>query len=175
MGDLFHEAVSWAAYVVAALLCVLGIGISVFSLSGTWLVVAAAVLTRLAVGAPGWLEVGLFILVAGVVEIFDSLAGAWGVRRRGGSAFTGLAAIGGGIAGMVIGSLGPFPVVGTLLGMLTGGFVAAYVVEWLRHGMNARALHVARGVLVGRLMVLVMKTGASLGMTILLVLGLAGE
>ena len=80
MTGLMHLAI-WV-------LCLTGIFLSLFSLSGTWLVVGAAILAVFLPGAnaPGIWTVLAFLVLALVMEALEWVAGAWGVYKRGGPA-----------------------------------------------------------------------------------------
>ncbi|NLG33866.1 MAG: DUF456 domain-containing protein, partial [Lentisphaerae bacterium] len=75
----------------AAVLAGIGLILSGLSISGTWLVVAAAALLAGAGGDgfPGWGTPLAFALIALLVEGVETAAGWLGVTRRGGSAWTG--------------------------------------------------------------------------------------
>lgn len=157
------------------LLCLFGLGLSAVSISGTWLVAAAAAVGRLLPGAPryGWGFVLGLVAAAALVEGVEALAGAWGVRRRGGSRLAGVAAIAGGLAGLLLGTLIPIPILGNLIGMLAGSFGLVYVVERHRAMAGAaHATHVAWGAVLGRLTVMLLKVLVTLGMIGALAAGL---
>lgn len=156
---------------LAALLCLSGLMISTLAFSGTWLVLAAALITRLAVGVPTIGTLAVFALICISVELLELLAGFIGVQKRGGSKLAGLAALVGGLVGAVIGS-GIFPILGTFAGMLIGSFGAAYLVEWNRLKHHEQAAHIAWGAVWARLAVLFLKTALTLGMSIWLLVEL---
>lgn len=172
MTEFLNSAQSvgvWAGLIVAALMCLAGIAISCLSLSGTWLVVAAAALVALVAGSdlPGaWTVVIVYAVISGLVEGAEVLSGAWGVKRRGGSYLTGVAAVAGGIAGMLLGFFIPVPLVGNLLGMLAGSFVLAFAVERYRLKKSSEdAADIALGAVMGRVAMILIKVSASLAMT----------
>lgn len=156
---------------LAAFLCLSGLMISTLAFSGTWLVLAAALITRLAVGVPTIGTLAVFALICVSVELLELLAGFIGVQKRGGSKLAGLAALVGGLVGAVIGS-GIFPILGTFAGMLIGSFGAAYLVEWNRLKHHEQAAHIAWGAVWARLAVLFLKTALTLGMSIWLLVEL---
>ena len=170
---------SWylATLVVLAisLLCLGGLVLSVVSLSGTWLVLAAAAIAAVAWGEefPGAWTLVTYALLAAGVEVLEAVAGHFGVKRRGGSTWAGLAAMAGGIAGLFFGGVIPIPIVGSLIGMTACGFGAAYWVEYGRMKRRDHALYVATGVILARVFVLLVKVLVTLGMIIHLVTGLA--
>ncbi len=158
--------------VLVVVLCLAGIGLSSLSLSGTWLVVLAAVLkAATGKGFPGWTTVALFALVSLVIEGIETVAGFRGVVRRGGSAWAGAGALLGGTAGLVLASPA-VPVVGSLIGLAAGSFLGAFAVEVIRLRRGGAAARIAWGAVLARILMVAVKTGASLGMTATLFAGM---
>jgi uncharacterized protein YqgC (DUF456 family) len=150
---------------LAALLCLTGLFLSMLAFSGTWLVLAAALISKLAVGVPTLGTFVVFILICIAAEVLEALAGFIGVQKRGGSKLAGFASLIGGLIGAAVGT-GIFPVLGTVAGMLLGSFAAAFLVEWLRLKHQEQAAHIALGTVWARLAVLFLKTALTLGMSI---------
>ncbi len=153
-----------------------GLGLSCLSLSGTWLVVLGTVLAAFLSGAgfPGWGTVLGFIVLAGLVEVGEFFSSVWGVKKRGGSNWAGFAALAGGILGLFLGAFIPIPLVGSLIGMMLGSFSLVYLVEKQRLKKDAPAVHIAFGAVVARVLVVLLKVGATLGMLAFLGFGLLG-
>ena len=171
-------ALSWVpvvatlAIVLMVLLCMTGVVMSCLSLSGTWLVASAAV-----VGAlmwpdrfPGWVTVGVFLALAAGCEGLEAIAGAWGVKNRGGSNVAGFLAMAGGLVGMVLGAT--LGLIGSLAGMLIGSFLPVYLYERRRLRQEQQALSVAWGAVVARVLVILLKVAVSLGMSVALLAGM---
>lgn len=151
--------------VVAWLLCVAGVVLSCLSFSGTWLVAIASLLMLwVGDGSIGWWTVIGFLLVCVVVEVLDTLSGALGVKKVGGSRASVWVAFFAGIGGMILGA--PiFPPLGSLLGMCICSFVAVYVVEIRRAERNkGDAAKVATASVIARILVILLKLVATLGM-----------
>jgi len=151
--------------ILTTLLCLTGILLSAVSFSGPWLVLLAALVLFFTAGFPA---VGTLVVFAALcigAELAEALAGWFGVQKRGGSTFAGMAAIVGGLIGAVFGS-GIFPIIGTLLGMLAGSFALAFLVEWRRLKHHEQAANIAIGAVFARLSILFLKTLLSLGMSI---------
>ena len=166
----------WAAilYILIGAMCVGGLGLSVLTLSGTWLIALAAVLALLLPEAtfPGGWTIGLFLVISAAVEGIEAVAGALGVKRRGGSTMAGVAAFVGGLLGLVLGTFIPIPVVGSLVGMIVGSFVLVFLVEQRRLKRSDQAAHIAWGSVIGRLFVMLVKVVTTLGMIVYLWVGL---
>lgn len=161
--------------ILTVFLCCIGLLLSALALSGTWMVLASALLVKWAhiVHPPegeavGWEMLIVFALLCIAVEAFEALAGFMGVQKRGGSRRAGVAALFGGLIGAVVGS-GFLPVIGTLLGMLAGSFALAFLVERNRLQHDGQAAHIAWGTVWARLTVLFTKTVLTLGMSIWLI------
>jgi len=166
--DIFLNSIGWF---VAALLCAGGIFASLLSFTGAWLIVLAALaLFLIQPRTPlDWSLLAAFVVISIVLEILEFFAAKLGVSKRGGSAAAGWAALAGGIAGMFLGTFIPVPVFGTLIGMMAGSFFAAFYVEKRRLNHDEKAAHIAWGAVWARLIIMLVKTVAALGMTAYLV------
>lgn len=170
---ILYAIVSTAAYVFAAVLCLVGLLLSCLSISGTWLVLAACIVAAVFGGRafPGFTTVLGFLYLAILVEVAEYVAGVWGVRGRGGSWWAALAAVVGGVVGLMFG--GWLPLIGRPLFMAAGSFGLVYAVEYARLRRSNPAARIAVGAVLSRLGVLVMKTAATLGMIAWLWIGIA--
>lgn len=162
-----------AGYASMILLCLAGIVISCVGLSGTWLVCGATLVGLLIRDSafPGWGLLILFLFLSGAIELIEFLASGWGVRKRGGSRLAGLAAVIGGLIGLMIGSA-LLPLIGSLLGMAIGSFGFAYLTEYQRLKQHAQASDIAFGAVIARVLVVILKVFASMGMSLVLLVGL---
>lgn len=160
-------------YSMAGLLCFVGFILSCLSLSGTWLILVASGLVAWAhwPGFPGVGTLVAFLILCIGVEIVEAMAGTWGVQKRGGSKAAGWAALGGGFAGMILGSFIPVPVIGNLIGMIAGSFGCAFLVEHARMKKAEHAAHVATGAVLARLGVIFIKLAITLAMIFTLIVG----
>ncbi len=165
------EIVLW---ILICLSFVLALVLSCLSLSGTWLVALAAIgAILLRPGEfPGWATVMVFLLLSVAVELVEWFAGAWGVTRRGGSGWAGLAAIVGGTIGLIAGTFIPVPIAGSLIGMLIGSFALTFAVEQYRLNHTGQAAHIARGAVIARVLVIFLKVVTTLGMIAFLAAGI---
>lgn len=174
-GQLAQTAGTAAGYLAVLALCLGGLVLSALSLSGTWLVVAACALACWLSGPefPGWITLVAFILVSLVIEAAETFAAALGIQRRGGTRWAGIGAVAGGLAGLLAGAWIPVPFVGPLLGLLIGSFWAAYAIEKRRLGCERTAAHIARGAVLARIAILLVKIVATLAMIVILLAGVA--
>ena len=162
------------AWTACALLCLGGLILAVFSISGTWLVLGAAIGAALLTGPgefPGGPALLAFGAVCAAVDIIEWFAAAWGVRRRGGSAAAGWMALLGSLAGAILGGM-VVPVLGSLVGMLLGSFALVYVTERRRLRRADRAAHIAKGAVLAGISVLLLKIVATAGLVLWLAAGL---
>lgn len=170
MSEWVSMAGTVLAVGVAAVLTLSGLLLSVLSISGTWFVLAAAVL--LGIGSarpfPGLMTVLAFAAVCLAVEGAEGLAGYWGVKARGGSRWAAVAALAGGLAGLVLGAALPVPLFGPLIGMVVLSFVAAFAVEQHRMRSAGHAASVAWGAVLARVAVVLLKSAATLAMAAVL-------
>jgi len=176
MDTFMHVLQQVGHWVVVGLiwaLCLAGVGLSGLSISGTWLVTAAALLAFFVKTGPfpGIWTLILFVLISAAVEGVEAVAGAWGVTRRGGSRLAGLAAVIGGILGLFIGGVIPIPLVGSLIGMTVCSFGLVYLVEHRRLRKSNEAAGIAWGAVIARVLVIIVKVGVTIGMAVALLAG----
>lgn len=166
---------SAGTYTLATILCLGGFVLSCLSLSGTWLVLGAAALVAWHRWPlfPGWTTLAIFLILCIGVEVVETMAGTWGVQKRGGSKAAGWAAFGGGLLGMVFGGvLIPLPIVGSLIGMMAGSFACAFLVENAKMKKAEHAAHVAAGAVLARVAVVFLKVGVTVLMACALAAGI---
>ncbi len=163
-----------ALYILSGILCMVGAVLSAITISGTWLVLGASVILALIREDPfpGNGTLIAFFAVAAMVEIVEVTASMWGVKKKGGSTLAGLASIAGGIAGIFFGFAIPIPILGNLIGMVAGGFIAAYLVECHRLQNSEQAMQIATGVIISRLLVMFLKVIVTMGMIVWLIMGM---
>ena len=169
---LAHMGV-FLAWTGCVLLCLGGLVLAVFSISGTWLVGIAALLAAALTGPdqfPAWpVLLGMFAVCA-AVDILEWFAASWGVRRRGGSAVAGWMALLGSLGGAILGGM-VVPILGSLVGMMVGSFALVYWVESRRLQQSDRAAHVARGAVLAGMSMLLLKVVATAGLILWLAVG----
>lgn len=162
------------AWLACALLCLGGLALSAFSISGTWLVLLAAGGAALLTGPgefPGWPTLLGMLAACATVDILEWFAASWGVRRRGGSAAAGWVAILGSLLGAILGGM-IVPVLGSLVGMLAGSFALVYWIEKRRLRQMEAAAHIATGAVLAGMSMLLLKVVATAGLILWLTAGL---
>lgn len=133
------DSITFAAKLVVAVLLVLGLAGSLLPfLPGTPLILAAALLHALVTDFSP-IGAGRLLILAGLTAlalVLDYVAGAVGVKRFGGSAWSVWGAVIGGVVGLFFGPLGLLlgPVVGAVAGELVKG---GAVEHSLRAGFGA--------------------------------------
>ena len=162
------------AWTACALLCLGGLILAVFSISGTWLVLGAAIGAAFLTGPgefPGGPALLAFGAVCAAVDIIEWFAAPWGVRRRGGSAAAGWMALLGSLGGAILGGL-VVPVLGSLIGMLAGSFALVYWTENRRLKHVEHAAHIATGAVLAGMAMLLLKVVATASLILWLAAGL---
>jgi len=164
------------AWSLCAALCLGGLLLSVLSFSGTWLILAAAGVATALTGPeqfPGWATLAGFLAVCASVDLIEWFAAGWGVRRRGGSSAASWMALLGSLGGMILGTIFiPIPILGGLVGMMTGSFSLVYWIENRRLKKAAHAKHIAFGAVMASMSVLLLKVIATSTLIVWLLAGL---
>ncbi len=163
------------------LVCLLAPVLIIVGLPATWLMVAAAVGANLLgpwlgwwpAGEPmfSWWTVGVVAGLALLADITDTVAGALGAKRAGGSRRSYIGAIVGGIPGAIIGTfMLPIPLVGTLAGGAIGAGLGAMLFQITseEHTLST-ASKVGAGAAAGWLVAMVIKLAIALTVGVILV------
>ena len=178
--NTLHHALAasgiFLAWTACALLCLGGLFLSALSISGTWLIAAAALLAAALTGPeqfPAWPTLLGMLALCTTIDILEWFAASWGVRRRGGSTAAGWMALLGSLGGMILGSLLiPIPLIGGILGMMAGSFSLVYWVEKRRLQKTEHAAHIATGAVLAGMAMLLLKVLASASLILWLAIGL---
>lgn len=158
---------AWLDYTSASLFTLLGIGclmLVVIGMPGTWLMIGLAALLEFAhyfwadAGDPWMIPLWVFIvviLVAGLGELLELVAGAFGAKKGGASKKGMIGALIGGILGALVGTFAiPIPLVGSLVGAVLGCATGAILGE-LNHNPNSKladTIKPAAGAVAGRIL-----------------------
>lgn len=143
---------------IVALVGLVGIAATLFSLPGVWLIVGTAALIDL--WRPEVFSLRTLIiaaLLAIMAEIVELVASGAGAKRAGGAKRSAVGAIVGAIIGAVLGT--PFmPIVGTILGGAVGAGIGAAFMERTKVERTwGDAWRVGQGAAVGRVIATVIK------------------
>ena len=124
ISGLDGTLVAWL--ITGSLLLVGLVGCALPILPGHLIIVVAAVVYRMMLGAASglsWWSVGVLILLSVISQTFEVLSGAAGTKWFGGTRWGALGALAGGIAGMFFLPLGL--IIGPLLGAVAGEMIFA--------------------------------------------------
>jgi uncharacterized protein YqgC (DUF456 family) len=173
--DVLHVIGTSVGIASIVLLCMVAVLLSCLSISGTWVVLGAALIALFMRGEatfPGWFTLVIFLILSIAIEVTEAVASSWGVTRRGGSKLAGAAALVGGLVGLFVGALIPIPLAGPIIGMLALSFCAAFMVEQRRLKHTEHAARIAWGAVLARVWVIFLKVVVTLGMAAVLLLGM---
>ena len=142
-------------YVYASLMVLLNVVwllISLIGVPGNWLMIgAAAGLTWLYHGERAVFHTYTFVAVvamAVVGEIVELAAGAVGARKFGGTAWSSVGALFGGVLGAIVGSI-LLPVIGTIGGAAIGAFSGAAGMEMASGRTRDESVRAGKGAALG--------------------------
>jgi len=158
-------------YILGFGMCLIGIVLSMVTISGTWLVLLAGLLFKVTHVSlsPSWTMLVILAVMAILVEVFEGLAGYFGVLKRGGSKFAGFIASVTSFIGGIIGTIIiPIYILGSLIGLIAGGFLGAYAVEYYRLKHNNKAIDIAMGTVIAKVFMMVLKVIVTLIMIFML-------
>lgn len=156
---------------------VVGWCLTMLSMPGNWLIVAAAALFAWLAPAESfdisWQIVGVLLVLAVVAELLEFAASALGATKAGGSRRGAVLAIGGSVAGALIGAgVGlPIPFIGSLLGAVlfagVGALAGAMLGETWKGRTLAESWKVGQSAFWGRLLGALAKTGIATAMVVI--------
>lgn len=147
-----------------------------FTLPGNWGIVALAVLCAVLLPEQesglgmSWWAVGGLVLLAGLGEILELIAGAAGAAKLGASRRSIVLSMVGAVTGSIVGALVgvPVPFAGPIIAALGGGalgaFAGAYLGETWIGRANLEKLSISKAAFVGRLLGTVGKLAAGIAM-----------
>ena len=163
----------YVASTIMVLVSLVGIGLTLVTLPGAWIMLAAAVLCNVwQTGMYSWWTLGVGLGIAVAAEIAELAASAVGAKKTGGSRAAAVGSLVGAILGAVAGT--PIvPVVGTVAGAVLGAAAGALIAELGIANKTWRdSAKVAGGAAAGRLVATVVKTGATAAIAVMLIVGI---
>jgi uncharacterized protein YqgC (DUF456 family) len=129
------------------------IGTIVPILPGTTIILAAAIIHRLMLGAEksiGWKTIGVLVLFTLLSYVFDFLGSYFGAKYFGGTKWGAFGAIIGALVGLFFGIIGLF--VGPVIGAVAGEFIAGkHVIDAGRAGWGSLLGNI--GAMLGKLII----------------------
>lgn len=163
----------WASLlVIANILC---LALTLVTLPGNWLMLAVTA------GVAWWQwDNGMFsvwtlivvLVLAVIAELIEFLASTVGVKKSGGTRWSGVASLIGGVVGAIIGTFAiPIPVLGSLVGACAGAALAAWACEGLHGRTGAEAAKTGMAAGAGRLVGTTLKF--AVGMLIWMIIAVA--
>jgi len=111
-----------------------------------------------------WILCGVFL----IGETVEFIAGALGAKSKKASGWTITAALCGAVAGSIVGT-SFLPLAGSFLGAMLGAFAASYAVEYFLTRDAAKAISVARSVMCGQIIGMVVKFSLGIGMSVAII------
>lgn len=149
---------------ILVVIALVGVGLTIATLPGSWFILAAALLTHWLYGEPPLLNTWNLIvcaLVALAAEVAEFALSAAYASRRGGGKSGAIGSIIGGLLGAIIGTL-ILPILGTIAGGVLGAGVGALALErGIAQRSWAEAARIGQGAAVGRAVSVVIKSAAT--------------
>jgi uncharacterized protein len=159
-----------------------GVVLTIFTLSGVWLSLAVAIVLQLTVTVPGastgaergelfsWWTLGVATALALLGEVFELGASALGTKMTGGGRSASIGSVVGGLGGAIVGSIFiPIPIAGTIIGAVGGAGIGALAGE---RGIAKRSwgqsTKVAGGAATGRAAALIVKIALAVVVCVIL-------
>ncbi len=160
----------WAVASVIVLVSLAGTVLTLITLPGAWVVIAAAIACNFWVrGTFDWWTIVACAALGVVGEILEFAAGAAGAAKAGGTRRGAIGGIVGSILGAVGGSLVLLFPIGTILGAVVGAGVGAALMERTHaHQTWESSARIGTGAAIGRFAATIIKTviTAAIGITL---------
>lgn len=163
----------WIWYATNVSLAFAGWILAVLGLPGLWLIALFHVVYGWVTGWQlyvGWQSVVTLLALATLAEVLEFTLAAAGSRAAGGSVWSMIGAIAGGLIGSIVFLPLPVPVLNTLLGACIGAFAGAAAIEYLVRRDHRHALRVGRDAFKGRVWGMVAKGLCGVAMVIVVII-----
>lgn len=147
---MFHQ---WIALGVFILFSLIGVGLTIVGIGGTFLVLIGALLYNLVTWSMA-ISMNTLLWIAGLAilgELLEWIITFAGMKKSGASGY----ALAGTILGAIIGgmALSIIPIIGTIIGLIAGAIIGAFALEYYHTGHAQKAWKAAKAALVGRALV----------------------
>ena len=153
---------AWVYYILLFLVLISGLALTVMTLPGLWLMLAATAIYALLTHGYfiSWWTLAVLLVLATIAEIIEFFSSGAGAKKAGGgkAGFWG-ALIGGIVGGIVLSFFIPIPIFGTLVGVCVGTFVGAMAGEMLAGRKIGHSAWIGFGAARGRLFGTFIKLG----------------
>jgi len=151
---MFHE---WIAFILFALLSLIGFALTIVGIGGTFVILIGALLYNLISWsvAISWTTIGILLGLAILGEVLEWIVTLFGAKKGGVSWHGLVGTVVGAVAGGVL--LSVVPIVGTIIGLVLGAVVGAFLGEYYHTGKAQKAWKAAKSALVGRALVSICK------------------
>jgi len=162
--------VYWAVASIIIVISLAGVALTLMTLPGVWLIVAAAIGVNLwQDGTFNWWTIVACGVLGVIGEVLEFAAGAAGAAKAGGTRRGAIGGIVGSLVGAVAGSMVLLFPIGTILGAVVGAGVGAALMERThKHQTWETSAKVGTGAAVGRFAATIIKTviTAAIGVTL---------
>jgi len=147
---MFHQ---WIALGVFILFALIGIGLTIVGIGGTFLILIGALLYNLVTWSMT-ISLNTLLWIAGLAilgELLEWIVTFVGMKKSGVSGY----ALAGTILGAIIGgmALSIIPIIGTIIGLIAGAIIGAFALEFYHTGHAQKAWKAAKAALAGRALV----------------------
>jgi len=163
---------AWLYYLILFLFLLAGLGITVMTLPGLWLMLAsAAIYAWITHGMYiGWWTLFILLMLAATAELIEFHSSGAGAKRAGGGKAGLIGALVGGILGGIFLSIIPIPILSTLVGVCLGTFLGAMIGEFSMGREITHSAVIGFGAARGRLFGTMIKMGFGC-MMLLIIMG----
>lgn len=157
---------AWVYYCILFVFLIGGLALTVMTLPGLWLMLAATAVYALLTHGwfVGWGTLLVLLVLAGTAEIIELLSSGAGAKKAGGGRAGLWGALIGGILGGIFLSFIPIPVLSTFVGVCLGTFLGAMIGELAAGREVGHSAWIGLGAAKGRLFGTMIKLGFGLAM-----------
>ncbi len=155
-----------SAAVVVIVASILGVGLTLITLPGTWFMLLVALVCKVwQDDLLSWTVLGIALGLAVLGEVLEFLSSAAGAKSAGGSKSGALGSVVGALVGALAGTVVlPIPIVGTIIGAVAGaGLGAAFAERGIAKRTWSESYKSGQGAAIGRAASIVIK-GAIAGL-----------
>ena len=162
--------------IIMIVMLVIGMTLTLLGLPGNPLILLVAVVCGWQEGFSHLTHAWLLTLAGMwlIGELLELLASIRSVKKERTSWWAMVAAFVGSIVGGIVGT-GVLPIIGTIIGAMLGGFATSYYVEYIYSKDKIQAWQVAKGVVKGQFLGMMIKFFIAIAMSVTIMYKLLGE